>query len=116
MSRMDIMSEPNRRMTKREAEPSFEYNVAAEHPSSQFKYRMEHDMINRMYQNKMDQTMRDQMLRDQEHMDSRIYSSMGQMELSNQRNQVMRSQNQMGTMNVRRMDTSLLNQRDNMMS
>merc|ERR1712029_431551 len=43
----------SRRMTKREAEPSFEYNVAAEHPSAQTEYGMGHDMVNRVYQDKM---------------------------------------------------------------
>merc|ERR1712002_123805 len=52
ISRMEMQMQ-SRRMTKREAEPSFEYNVAAEHPSAQTEYGMGHDMVNRVYQDKM---------------------------------------------------------------
>merc|ERR1711974_435792 len=45
ISRMEMQMQ-SQRMTKREAEPSFEYNVAAEHPSAQTEYRMGQDMVN----------------------------------------------------------------------
>merc|ERR1719495_922226 len=80
ISRMEMQMQ-SRRMTKREAEPSFEYNVAAEHPSAQTEYGMAHDMVNRVYQDKMgvmDQRMSNQMMMDQDKIDSMRYSTMGQ--------------------------------------
>merc|ERR1711974_291744 len=72
------MQMQSQRMTKREAEPSFEYNVAAEHPSAQTEYRMGQDMVNRMYENKigvMDQRMSNQMMMEQDKMDSMRFNN-----------------------------------------
>merc|ERR1712029_433561 len=110
ISRMEMQMQ-SRRMTKREAEPSFEYNVAAEHPSAQTEYGMGHDMVNRVYQDKMvvmDQRMSNQMMMDQDKIDSMRYSTMGQntMDMMEQR---------MVNAGMRQMDSNLLSQRENMM-
>merc|ERR1712029_691258 len=110
INRME-MQRQSRRMTKREAEPSFEYNVAAEHPSAQTEYGMGHDMVNRVYQDKMvvmDQRMSNQMMMDQDKIDSMRYSTMGQntMDMMEQR---------MVNAGMRQMDSNLLSQRENMM-
>merc|ERR1712111_295202 len=92
INRMEMQMQ-SRRMTKREAEPSFEYNVAAEHPSAQTEYGMGHDMVNRV---------------DQDKIDSMRYSTMGQntMDMMEQR---------MVNAGMRQMDSNLLSQRENMM-
>merc|ERR1712029_1184592 len=110
INRMEMQMQ-SRRMTKREAEPSFEYNVAAEHPSAQTEYGMGHDMVNRVYQDKMvvmDQRMSNQMMMDQDKIDSMRYSTMGQntMDMMEQR---------MVNAGMRQMDSNLLSQRENMM-
>merc|ERR1712029_697275 len=110
ISRMEMQMQ-SRRMTKREAEPSFEYNIAAEHPSAQTEYGMGHDMVNRVYQNKMgvmDQRMSNQMMIDQDKIESMRYSTMGQntMGLMEQR---------MVNAGMKQMDRNLLSQTDNMM-
>merc|ERR1712055_413525 len=88
MTRMEMQMQTSR-MTKREAEPSFEYNVAAEHPSAQTEYRMGQDMVNRMYENEMGQRMRNEMMRGQDQMDSRMYSRrMSQMDQMNRMSQM----------------------------
>merc|ERR1711974_310012 len=105
------MQMQSQRMTKREAEPSFEYNVAAEHPSAQTEYRMGQDMVNRMYENKigvMDQRMSNQMMMEQDKMDSMRYSTMGQ-------NTMGMMEQRMVNAGMRQMDGNLLIQRDNMM-
>merc|ERR1712029_332769 len=110
INRMEMQMQ-SRRMTKREAEPSFEYNVAAEHPSAQTEYGMGHDMVNRVYQDKMvvmDQRMSNQMMMDQDKIDSMRYSTMGQntMDMMEQR---------MVNAGMKQMDRNLLSQMDNMM-
>merc|ERR1712108_67372 len=110
ISRMEMQMQ-SQRMTKREAEPSFEYNVAAEHPSAQTEYRMGQDMVNRMYENKigvMDQRMSNQMMMEQDKMDSMRYSTMGQ-------NTMGMMEQRMVNAGMRQMDGNLLSQRDNMM-
>merc|ERR1711990_717651 len=110
ISRMEMQMQSHR-MTKREAEPSFEYNVAAEHPSAQTEYRMGQDMVNRMYENKigvMDQRMSNQMMMEQDKMDSMRYSTMGQ-------NTMGMMEQRMVNAGMRQMDGNLLSQRDNMM-
>merc|ERR1712055_155069 len=114
MSRMDMQMQ-SRRMTKREAEPSFKYTIAAEHPSAQTEYGMGHDMVNN--QNKMgvmSQRMSNQMMIGQDKMDSMRYSTMGQMELRGQNTMGMLEQRMVNT-GMRQMDGNLLSQRDNMM-
>merc|ERR1711936_110856 len=110
ISRMEMQMQ-SRRMTKREAEPSFEYNIAAEHPSAQTEYGMGQDMVNRVYQNKigvMDQRMSNQMMMDQDKMDSMRYSTMGQ-------NTMGMMEQRMVNAGMRQMDSNLLSQRDTMM-
>merc|ERR1712055_736701 len=110
ISRMEMQMQSHR-MTKREAEPSFEYNVAAEHPSAQTEYRTEQDMVNRMYENKigvMDQRMSNRMMMEQDKMDSMRYSTMGQ-------NTMGMMEQRMVNAGMRQMDGNLLSQRDNMM-
>merc|ERR1711936_1082241 len=110
ISRMEMQMQ-SRRMTKREAEPSFEYNIAAEHPSAQTEYGMGHDMVNRVYQNKMgvmDQRMSNQMMMDQDKMDSMRYSTMGQ-------NTMGMMEQRMVNAGMKQMDRNLLSQMDNMM-
>jgi len=54
---MHTMAERNqmqsRRMIKREANPSFQYTIAAEHPIGQSLHRMSHNMRNQVYGNEM---------------------------------------------------------------
>merc|ERR1712168_1213454 len=110
ISRMEMQMQ-SQRMTKREAEPAFEYNVAAEHPSAQTEYRMGQDMVNRMYENKigvMDQRMSNQMMMEQDKMDSMRYSTMGQKTMG-------MMEQRMVNAGMRQMDGNLLSQRDNMM-
>merc|ERR1712029_846959 len=110
ISRMEMQMQ-SRRMTKREAEPSFEYNIAAEHPSAQTEYGMGHDMVNRVYQNKMgvmDQRMSNQMMIDQDKIESMRYSTMGQ-------NTMGMMEQRMVNAGMKRMDRNLLSQMDNMM-
>merc|ERR1711970_835902 len=110
ISRMEMQMQSHR-MTKREAEPSFEYNVAAEHPSVQTEYGMGHDMVNRVYQDKMgvmDQRMSNQMMMDQDKIDSMRYSTMGQ-------NTMGMMEQRMVNAGMKQMDRNLLSQMDNMM-
>merc|ERR1719495_1012267 len=110
ISRMEMQMQ-SRRMTKREAESSFEYNIAAEHPSAQTEYGMGHDMVNRVYENKigvMDQRMSNQMMMEQDKMDSMRYSTMGQ-------NTMGMMEQRLVNAGMRQMDGNLLSQRDNMM-
>merc|ERR1712029_1169984 len=110
ISRMEMQMQ-SRRMTKREAEPSFEYNIAAEHPSAQTEYGMGHDMVNRVYQNKMgvmDQRMSNQMMIDQDKIESMRYSTMGQ-------NTMGMMEQRMVNAGMKQMDRNLLSQMDNMM-
>jgi len=54
---MHTMAERNQmqslRMFKREADPSFQYTIAAEHPIGQSQHRMSHNMRNQVYGNEM---------------------------------------------------------------
>merc|ERR1712112_627329 len=54
---MHTMAERNqmqsRRMFKREANPSFQYTIAAEHPIAQSQHRMSQNMRNQVYGNEM---------------------------------------------------------------
>merc|ERR1719290_417828 len=62
---MHTMAERNQmqslRMFKREADPSFQYTIAAEHPIGQSQHRMSHNM-RRMDNNLVNQMVRDNMM------------------------------------------------------